>query len=133
VLPDPPQVQQATGSTFALNVTLSNAQNVHSTPVTINYDPRLLQLVNISNGGFLGKDSQPVALVHREDPPGTLQLTASRPPGAGGLSGDGPVFTLTFMAKSSGQTTVSITRAGARNAQMEAIPASGSQALITVK
>jgi general secretion pathway protein D len=130
---DPPQVQQAAGSTFALNVTLSNAQNVHSTPVTINYDPKLLQLVNISNGGFLGKDSQPVALVHREDPLGTLQLTASRPPGAAGLSGDGPVFTLTFMAKASGQTTVSITRAGARNAQMQPIPASGSQALITVK
>ncbi|HVZ59323.1 MAG TPA: cohesin domain-containing protein [Terriglobales bacterium] len=130
---DPPQVQQANGSTFALNVVLSNAQNVHSTPLTINYDPALLQMVNISNGGFLGKDSQPVALVHREDPPGTLQLTASRPPGAEGMSGEGAVFTLTFMARKSGQTTVSITRAGARDSKMQAIPASGSQALITVK
>jgi general secretion pathway protein D len=130
---DPPQAQQAAGSTFALNVVLANAQNVHSTPLAITYDSALLQLVNVSNGGFLGKDSQPVALVHREDPTGTLQLTASRPPGTEGISGQGSVFTLTFMAKASGQTTVSITRAGARDGQMQSIPASGSQALITIK
>jgi general secretion pathway protein D len=129
---DPPQVQQPPGSTFALNVSLSNAQNVHSVPLTVNFDPKVLQLVNVSNGGFLGKDGQPVALVHREDN-GTVQLTASRPPGAAGIDGQGPVFTLTFLAKSSGQTTVSITRAAARDANMQPIPATGSQAMITVK
>ncbi|MGE0406897.1 MAG: cohesin domain-containing protein, partial [Candidatus Korobacteraceae bacterium] len=130
---DPPQAAQPAGSTFALNVSLSNAQNIHSVPLTVNYDPKLLQLVNVSNGGFLGKDGQPVALVHREDPAGTLQLTASRPPGSGGITGQGSVFTLTFVAKSSGQTTVSITRAGARDAAMQAIVATGSQAMVTVK
>ncbi len=129
---DPPQIQQPAGSTFAMNVSLSNAQDVHSVPLTVNYDPKVLELVNISNGGFLGKDGQPVALVHREED-GTLQITASRPPGATGISGSGPVFTLTFMAKSSGQTTVSITRAAARNSNMQPIPATGSQALVTVK
>jgi general secretion pathway protein D len=129
---DPPQVQQPQGSTFALNVSLNNAQNVHSVPLTVNYDPNVLELVNVSNGGFLGKDGQPVALVHREDA-GTMQVTASRPPGAGGISGQGSVFTLTFLAKSSGQTTVSISRAAARDANMQPIPATGSQAMITVK
>jgi general secretion pathway protein D len=125
-------VQQPAGSTFALNVSLNNAQDVHSVPLTINYDPKVLELVNVSNGGFLGKDGQPVALVHREEA-GTLQVTASRPPGATGVSGQGEIFTLTFMAKSTGQTTVSITRAAARNASMQPIPATGSQALVTVK
>jgi hypothetical protein len=37
------------------------------------------------------------------------------------------------LAKASGQTTVSITRAAARNASMQPIPATGSQALVTVK
>jgi general secretion pathway protein D len=129
---DPPQVQQPSGSTFALNVSLNNAQNVHSVPLTVNYDPNVLQLENVSNGGFLGKDGQTVALVHREDA-GTLQVTATRPPGVTGVSGQGPVFTLTFLAKSSGQTTVSITRAAARDPNMQAIPATGSQAMVTVK
>jgi general secretion pathway protein D len=129
---DPAQIQQPVGSTFTMNVSLNNAQDVHSVPLTVNYDPKVLQLVNVSNGGFLGKDGQTVALVHREED-GTMQLTASRPPGVPGVSGQGPVFTLTFLAKASGQTTVSITRAAARNASMQPIPATGSQALVTVK
>jgi general secretion pathway protein D len=75
-----------------------------------------------------------VALVHRDDPQsGTLQITATRPPGSGGVGGDGAVFTLTFMAKASGQSTLSILRGGARDPQMQAIPATASQATVTVK
>jgi len=121
-------------STFVVNVSLSNANNVYSVPSQISYDPKLLQLVNVSNGGFLGKDGQPVALVHRDDPAtGTLQITATRPPGSGGVSGQGPVFTLTFMAKAPGQATINISRAGARDPGMQAIPVAGGQAMITVK
>ena len=121
-------------ATFVVNVSMSNANNVYSVPSQISYDPKVLQLVNVSNGGFLGKDGQPVALVHRDDPAtGTLQITATRPPGSGGVSGQGPVFTLTFMAKAAGQATISISRAGARDPGMQAIPVAGGQAMITVK
>src|SRR4051812_9415459 len=131
---EPAAVNQSANSTFVVNVSLSNAQNVYSVPAQISYDPKLLQLVNVSNGGFLGKDGQPVALVHRDDPTtGTLQVTATRPPGSGGVTGQGPVFTLTFMAKAPGQATISISRAGARDPSMQAIPVAGGQAMITVK
>ncbi len=50
-----------------VNLLLSGAQNVYSVPVQLNYDPTMLQLVNVSNGGFLSQDGQAVALVHRED------------------------------------------------------------------
>ena len=56
-----------------------------------------------------------MALVHREDETtGTLQITATRPPGAGGVSGQGAVVTLTFQAKASGQTPLTITGGSAR-------------------
>ena len=97
---DPPTVQAAKGNTFAVNLVLSGAQNVHSVPVQLNYDPKMLQLVNVSNGGFLSQDGQAVALVHREDEAvGQSQITASRPPGTGGVSGQGAVVTITFQAK----------------------------------
>ncbi len=65
----------------------------------LNYDPKMLQLVNVSNGGFLSQDGQAVALVHREDETiGQSTITATRPPGAGGVSGQGSVVTLTFQA-----------------------------------
>jgi general secretion pathway protein D len=131
---DPPALSQAKGATFTVNVMLSGGQNVYSVPLQLNYDPNQLQVVNVSNGGFLSQDGQAVALVHRDDPAtGTLQVTATRPPGAGGVSGQGAVVTLTFMAKGPGQSALTITRGGARDPAMQPIALSGAQAAISVQ
>ena len=98
----------------------------------LNYDPKLLQLVNVSNGGFLSQDGQAVGLVHREDEAmGQAQITATRPPGAGGVSGQGAVVTMTFMAKADGQTPLTITRRRSPRSGMQAITVNGAQAAIT--
>jgi general secretion pathway protein D len=131
---DPASLTQAKGSTFTVNVMLTGGQNIYSVPLQLNYDPNQLAVVNVSNGGFLSQDGQAVALVHRDDAStGTLQVTATRPPGAGGVSGQGAVVTLTFMAKTAGQSALTITRGGARDPAMQAIPMSGAQAAITVQ
>jgi general secretion pathway protein D len=130
---DPGQITVKKGNTFVVNLLMSGAQNVHSVPVQMNYDPSKLQLVNVSNGGFLSQDGQAVALVKREDPAGTLQITAARPPGAGGVSGQGAVLTLTFEAKAEGQTPLTITRGGARDPGLQAITVNGAQASVTVQ
>jgi len=131
---DPGQITAAKGDTFVVNLLISGAQNVYSVPVQMNYDPAKLQLVNVSNGGFLSQDGQAVALVHREDETtGTLQITATRPPGAGGVSGQGAVVTMTFQAKASGQTPLTITRGGARDPGLQAITVNGAQASVTVQ
>jgi general secretion pathway protein D len=131
---DPGQITAVKGNTFVVNLLISGAQNVYSVPVQMNYDPAKLQLVNVSNGGFLSQDGQAVALVHREDETtGTLQITATRPPGAGGVSGQGAVVSLTFQAKASGQTPLTITRGGARDPAQQAITVNGAQASVTVQ
>jgi general secretion pathway protein D len=131
---DPPTVQATKGNTFAVNLLISGAQNVYSVPVQLNYDPKILQLVNVSNGGFLSQDGQAVALVHREDEAlGQSQITATRPPGAGGVSGQGAVVTMTFEAKATGQTPLTITRGGARDPGLQAITVNGAQAAVTVQ
>ena len=131
---DPGQITAAKGNTFAVNLMIAGAQNVYSVPVQMNYDPAKLTLVNVSNGGFLSQDGQAVALVHREDDTtGTLQITATRPPGSGGVSGQGTVVTLTFQAKASGQTPLTITRGGARDPNLQSITVNGAQASVTVQ
>ena len=131
---DPGQITAVKGNTFVVNLLISGAQNVYSVPVQMSYDPAKLQLVNVSNGGFLSQDGQAVALVHREDETtGTLQITATRPPGAGGVSGQGAVVTMTFQAKASGQTPLTITRGGARDPALQAITVNGAQASVTVQ
>jgi len=131
---DPGNITQAVGSTFAVNVVLSGAQNAYSVPLQISYDPKILQVVNVSNGNLLSQDGQAVALVHRDDDStGTLQITATRPPGAGGISGKGTIVTLTLMAKAAGQSTLTIARGAVRDPGMQSTPSAGSAMTVTVQ
>ena len=117
-----------------MNVMLKGAQNVYSVPLQVSYDPKVLQVVNVSNGGLLSQDGQAVALVHRDDDStGALQISATRPPGANGISGQGTVVTLTFLAKASGQSALTISKGGARDPAMQALPVAGAVATVTVQ
>jgi general secretion pathway protein D len=130
---DPPAIAQPSGSTFTVNVLVAGAQNAYSVPLQVTYDPKLLQVVNVSNGTFLSQDGQAVALVHRDDETtGTLQITATRPPGASGISGQGTVVTLTFMAKSAGQTSLAISKGGTRDPNMQPTLVAGATAAVTI-
>ncbi len=131
---DPPAITQPKNATFAVNVLLTGAQNAYSIPFQVTYDPKMLQVVNISNGNFLSQDGQAVALVHRDDDTtGTLQITATRPPGTTGVSGQGTVVTLTFMAKASGQSTLAISRGGTRDPGMQPTLVAGANATVTIQ
>jgi general secretion pathway protein D len=131
---DPPALAPKAGSTFTVNVMMSGAQNVYSVPLQLTYDPNHLQVVNVSNGSLLSQDGQMVTVTHREDDStGTMQVTATRPPGANGVSGQGPVLTLTFMAKAPGQSSLSIARGGARDPAMQALPVNGAAATVTIQ
>jgi general secretion pathway protein D len=128
---DPPSLSPTAGSTFTVNVVVAGAKDMYSAPVQISYDPSLLQLVNVSNGEMLSRDGQAVALVHRDDA-GSIQANATRPPGSGGVSGDGILYAITFQAKAKGATSVNI-RPNVRNSAMQVIPVSVTPGVVTIK
>jgi len=131
---DPPTLDVPQGSTFTVNVSLRNARNIFSFSSEVKYDPAQLQLINSSNASLLQRDQQVVVLTSRPDPQsGTIMLTASRPPNAGGISGDGPVFTLTFLAKRGGRGTLAFTRLGARDPNNQPVSIGNLPAQVTVK
>ena len=131
---EPASITTTNGATFSVNVNMTGGTDVAAVPVQIAYDPKHLSVVKIDNGDFLTKDSQPVALVQRDDPnSGMLVVSASRPPGAAGVSGQGTVFTITFTAKDKGPSVLSITRPGARNSQQQPIQVLGSQMTVNVQ
>lgn len=124
---------QPQGSTFALSVVVSHAQDLTTVPVQIAYDPNVIQFMNVTGGDFLTKDGQAMSLVHRDDAAtGRVLISAQRPPGSGGVSGDGTVFSLMFRAKGKGNGVVSITVPNARNSQNQTVTVQGSQAAVTV-
>lgn len=129
---DPASTTQHVGSTFAVNVMLNGGQNIFQVPMQISYDPKLLEIANVSNGSLLSQDGQIVTLTHREND-GTIQVTATRPPGAAGISGQGSVVTLTFVAKAAGQAGLTIAKGGARDPALQALPVNGASAAITIQ
>jgi general secretion pathway protein D len=131
---DPAMVNQPAGATFSINVTLHGGEDVFSVPVQVNYDSKVLQFVSASNAGALSRDGAAVALVQRDDAEkGELHVSLARPAGASGINPSGPLFTLTFLAKTAGQGAVSVSRAMVRDPNNAALEASGSQAIVNVR
>jgi general secretion pathway protein D len=131
---DPAAPTQASGSTLALNVMVNSGDPLHTLAMQLQYDPKVLQLLNVSNGGYLSRDGQAVAITHREDPEtGKLQVSAIRPPNTPGLSGEGPVITLTFLTKGKGESNVIPLSLAPRDANGRPLAASASQAVVKVQ
>jgi general secretion pathway protein D len=130
---DPATESATVGNSFTLKVVLTHGQDVAAVPIQITYDPKSVQFSSVTNGDFLAKDGQQVILVNRDDPSsGKLQITAQRPPGMAGVSGDGVVFNLVFTGKAKGTSSISISVPAARNSQNLPLDVLGSQAAITV-
>jgi general secretion pathway protein D len=128
-----PSAPLTAGSTFEVPVVVSGGQDIASIPLQLQYDASKISLVNVDSGDYLSRDGQAVALVHRDDGPGTVTINASRPPGAAGISGAGVVCVLSFQAKAAGDSTIAITRPGAVNSAQQPVPSHGSQISIQVK
>jgi len=125
--------QVAPGATFQISVVLSGGIDIASVPLQISYNPTALSLLNVDNGDFLGRNGQAVALVHRDDGPGTININASLPPGAAGVNGAGVVCVLTFQAKAAGESVVAIARPSAVNSSQQYLTADGAHINIQVK
>ena len=91
----------------------------------IQYDPAKLSLVNVDIGAVFGSGGKAVALVHRDDGPGMININASRPPGAAGMSESGVVCVLSFQAKATGSSDLAITHPSALNSAQQQMQATG--------
>ena len=131
---NPPRVSGVVGNPFGANLDLDNATDAYSISLQLNYDPRMVSLQSVVNGDFLSQDGQAVALVNRNDPTtGTAQITLSRPPNVGGITGSGSILTLTFEGKAAGATTISVSRVIARDAQGKVIHLQTGSAAVTIR
>jgi general secretion pathway protein D len=129
----PASANQTVGSTFQVAVMLGNGKDIYSVPMQMQFNPAVLELVNVDAGDFLGRDGQAVAIVHRDEGNGLVTISTSRPPGATGVSGQGSVCTLTFKAIAAGDSNLGLVKVGAHNSAQATLPAVGSQAVVHVK
>jgi general secretion pathway protein D len=128
-----PPTAPKVGTTFQVPINVSGGSDVFSVPMQLQYDPAKLTLVNVDSGNYLGHDGQTVALVHRDDGAGGVAISASRPPGVGGVNGSGQLCVLTFQAKAAGDSIVSVTKAAARDSKQQALPVITSGTIVHVQ
>ena len=129
----PPAGNQAVGSTFQVSITATNARDLYAVPLQLQFNPAVLQLVNVDAGDLLSRDGQAVSIVHRDEGNGLVTISTSRPPNVAGVTGQGSVATLTFKAVAAGDSNLSLVKVGARSSTQANLPAVGSQAVVHVK
>jgi general secretion pathway protein D len=121
------------GQNVQVSVALQNGQDIYSVPMQLQFNPRVLQLVNVDAGDLLQRDGKPATVVHRDDGNGEVTIGATRPPQATGVTGSGNVCTLTFRAVGVGDSSISFVKVGAKNSAQVAIAATGTAATIHVQ
>jgi general secretion pathway protein D len=126
----PTKSLQPIGGTFQVAIQMSDARDVSSIPLQLQFDPKVLALVNVDAGPMLSSDGQPAAVVHRDEGNGLVTIQASRPPGVKGVDGQGYVFLLTFKTVAAGDSNITLVRVGAKNSAQQTLPAVGSQATV---
>ncbi len=129
----PPNPTQAVGSTFQVAVLLSNAHDVSSVPLQVQFNPQVLSLVNVDSGEMLSRDGQAVAMTHSEKGSGLVAINAARPPNATGVNGQGTVCMLTFKANAAGDSNIALVKVGATDSSQGSLPAVGSQAMVHIQ
>jgi general secretion pathway protein D len=124
----------AAGSTFQVPVVVLDGKDISSVALQVKYDPAKLSLVNVSPGSYLSRDGQAVSPVHSDDDgTGSVNVVASRPPGAPGVAGTGVAYILSFQAKVAGETVISMTRSATTNGAQQEVQVHGSPVTIVVK
>jgi general secretion pathway protein D len=100
----------------------------------IQYNPKVLQLTDISAGDLFSKDGvAPVFSRNIQNDQGRATVEIGRQSGATGVNATGTLLTFSFKAIAPGATTVSVLNLTVRNSQARAIGTSHPQLAVTVK
>jgi general secretion pathway protein D len=101
----PAVVSLAAGELFELEMVVDARVPVAHLPATLAFDPKLLAVERVDDGGFLGGSGAAQVLADSSTP-GTVVLGASRLGQRPGVAGSGTVARITFRALANGTTAV---------------------------
>ena len=131
----PPSVQAAVSQQFSVAVQVDAASNASAlSTMRVKFDPALMRLNDIVDGGMLSRDGQRVTFVKdiRNDT-GEASVSISRLPDAPGISGSGIVASLNFVAVGKGTGTVGITEAALKDTQQATQNVAVGSAPVTIQ
>ncbi|MGC2330887.1 MAG: hypothetical protein WA581_05505 [Candidatus Acidiferrales bacterium] len=130
---EPSDATLQVGERKTLGLAVSNVNDLYSIPWLIHYDPAVVQVEDVLDGGFLSGGKQEIAIVQRIDSQrGEVIVSATRQPNTPGVNGSGTLLELVVRGVAPGKTALQILQVNARNSQQQTVPMVSGEANIEV-
>jgi general secretion pathway protein D len=121
------------GDRTTLGLAVSNVNDLYSIPLLIHFDPAVIQVEEVRDGGFLSGGTQAIAIVQRVDSQrGEVVVSATRQPNTPGVNGSGTLLGLVIRAVAPGNSSLQILQVNAHDSQQRTIPMVSGEATIQV-
>jgi general secretion pathway protein D len=131
---DPQTVALKRGETTTLGLAVTNVNDLYSIPLLIHYNPAVMQVEEVRNGGFLSGGTQEIAIVQRIDAQrGEVIISATRQPNTPGVNGSGTILGIVVRAVAPGNSPLQILQVNARDSQQRTIPMVSGEAAVQVQ
>jgi general secretion pathway protein D len=131
---EPATVALKAGETTTVGVVVQGAQDLYSIPMLMQYDPKVISVEDVRQGGFLSGGQQPIAVVQRVDKErGQAIVSATRMPNTPGVSGSGTIFGVVLRGVGPGTSTLSILQVNARDSQQRPLQFVTKEATVKVQ
>ncbi|HKV04518.1 MAG TPA: cohesin domain-containing protein [Candidatus Acidoferrales bacterium] len=131
---EPSGATMKAGDTTTLGLAIANVNDLYSIPLLIHYNPAVIQVEDVRNGGFLSGGTQEIALVQRVDQQqGEVVVSATRQPNTPGVNGSGTLLGIVIRAVAPGTSALQILQVNARDSQQRNIPMVSGEATVQVQ
>jgi general secretion pathway protein D len=123
------------GDTTTLGLAVANVSDLYSIPLLIHFNPAVIQVEEVRNGGFLsGTGTQEIAIVQRIDQQkGDVVVSATRQPNTPGVNGSGTLLGIVIRAVAPGNSALQILQVNARDSAQRTVPMVSQEATIQVQ
>ncbi|HEV2489076.1 MAG TPA: cohesin domain-containing protein [Candidatus Acidoferrales bacterium] len=130
----PDTIAMKPGDTMTIGLNVNDAHDLFSIPLLLQYNPAVIQVTDIRNGGFLSGGTEDIAVVHQENQEqGQAIVSATRQPNTPGINGSGTLLGIVIKAIAPGTSQLQIVQVNARDSQQKPLPMSAGSATIRVQ
>jgi general secretion pathway protein D len=127
---DPANANMKVGDTSVIGLAVSGVNDLYSIPLMIHYNPAVIDVQEVRDGGFL---SQPDVIVqHIDKQNGQIIVSATRGK-TPGVNGAGTLIGLVVRAVAPGSSELQVLQVNAKDSQQRAIPIAPFEATIQVQ
>jgi general secretion pathway protein D len=131
---DPATASMKMGDRTTVGLAVSNVNDLYSIPLLIHYDPAVIHVEEVRDGGFLSGGTQEIAIVQSiNEQRGELVVSATRQPNTPGVNGSGTLLGIVVRAVGPGTSTLQVLQVNARNSQQQTVPLVSGVASIQVQ